>query len=47
MIYTDSFIAGIKPDPLISVSEWADTNRVLLTFHQSLSSQRHMQCFSP
>jgi phage terminase large subunit GpA-like protein len=29
MIYTDSFIAGIKPDPLVSVSEWADANRVL------------------
>jgi phage terminase large subunit GpA-like protein len=29
MNYTDSFIAGLRPDPLISVSEWADSNRVL------------------
>jgi phage terminase large subunit GpA-like protein len=29
MNYIDSFIAGIRPDPLVSVSEWANTNRVL------------------
>jgi phage terminase large subunit GpA-like protein len=29
MNYTDSFIAGIRPDPLVSVSEWANANRVL------------------
>jgi phage terminase large subunit GpA-like protein len=28
-IYTSSFYAGLKPAPLISISEWADLNRIL------------------
>lgn len=29
LIYIQSFLAGIKPDPLLTVSEWADRKRVL------------------
>lgn len=29
MIYADSFSEGLKPDPFFTVSEWADTYRIL------------------
>ncbi|ABK45390.1 phage terminase GpA [Magnetococcus marinus MC-1] len=28
-IYDDAFMQGLKPDPLLTVSEWADANRML------------------
>jgi phage terminase large subunit GpA-like protein len=29
MTYTSGFLAGLKPDPVLTVSEWADENRYL------------------
>jgi phage terminase large subunit GpA-like protein len=28
-IYNDSFNSGLRPDPLLTVSEWADNSRIL------------------
>ena len=28
-IYWESFADGVRPDPVLSVSDWADTNRFL------------------
>ncbi len=35
MIYSSSFYTGLKPDPLLKVSEWADRNRQLSTIASS------------
>ncbi len=35
MIYSSSFYTGLKPDPLLKVSEWADKNRQLSTIASS------------
>ncbi len=35
MIYSSSFYAGLKPDPPLKVSEWADKNRQLSTMASS------------
>ncbi len=35
MIYSSSFYAGLRPDPPLKVSEWADKNRQLSTIASS------------
>ena len=29
LIYNDSFNSGLRPDPLLTVSQWADNSRML------------------